>query len=62
MYGSPAGSHRNAFEIGDLLCEQEITMRYQKNELAAIEPTEMIFCGINRKYQWFIVGNFSPLL
>lgn len=41
MYESPAGSHRNAFEFGDLLYEQGIAMRYRKNELAAFEPAEM---------------------
>lgn len=59
MHGSTiAGLQGNTFEIGDLLCGQVISMRYQKNELATFERAEMkTFCGINRKHQWFTVGN-----
>lgn len=60
-YGSP-GFQGKAFEIGDLLCEQVISVSYQENKLAAFQCTEMkTFCGINRKYQWFTVGSFSVL-
>lgn len=64
MYGSPiAGLQGNSFEIGDLLFDQVINMRYQKNEFATFERTEVkTSCGINRKYQWFTVGDFSLLL
>jgi len=62
--GSPiAGLQGNVLEIGDLLCEQVITMRYQKNEFATFEHAEVkTFCGISRKYQWFTLGSFSLLL
>lgn len=57
-----SGFQGKAFEIGESLCEQVISVSYQENKLAAFQRTEMkIFCGINRKYEWFTVGSFSVL-